>query len=149
MTHFEDQRWIAAPSRAVTLAVLDLRFDQAFIDRFESKIDRRNTGDNDCDVWTGALSSEGYGNFTVGKHTVRAHRVAFMLAFGEIPDELFLDHLHPQCLYRFCVNEWHLEPVTSGENTRRGVGIGSSNQRAMRYSAINERDDWQGMRIAA
>lgn len=46
-----------------------------------------------------------------------AHRVAYELVVGPIPDGLQLDHL---CKVRKCVNPAHLEAVTCGENIRRG-----------------------------
>jgi hypothetical protein len=150
MTHIDGQRWVATPSGAVTRAILDRRYDEQFLARFASKVDTRNADLDDCDIWTGALSSEGYGNFTVGHHTVRAHRVAFIVRFGAPPeDRPFLDHVHPVCQYRFCVNEFHLQPVDNAENTRRGVGIGASNQRAMRSLALINRDEWAEQRLAA
>ena len=143
MTHFENQRWVATPNPDVTRAVLALVGDPKFVSRFRSKVDTRNGPDgDDCDIWTGALSSEGYGNFTVGAHTVRAHRVAYMIAFGEVPNDLFLDHVWPICRYRICYNEWHLEPVNNQENTRRGIGIGASYQRAARSAALLNREAW-------
>lgn len=47
----------------------------------------------------------------------RAHRVAYELLVGPIPEGLVLDHL---CRVRHCVNPDHLEPVTKRENERRG-----------------------------
>jgi hypothetical protein len=47
------------------------------------------------------------------------------------------------------VNEFHLQPVDNAENTRRGVGIGASNQRAMRSLALINRDEWAEQRLAA
>lgn len=69
----------------------------------------------ECWEWTaGKRSHKGYGGFN-GKHY--AHRFAYELAVGPIPDGLTLDHL---CRNRLCVNPDHLEPVTARENTLRG-----------------------------
>lgn len=71
-----------------------------------------------CLLWTGALNDGGYGRVKVRGRFRRAHIVAFEIANGPVPDGLRLDHL---CRVRSCINARHLEPVTSGENTRRGV----------------------------
>lgn len=49
--------------------------------------------------------------------TLLAHRVMYEHLVGPIPIGLDLDHL---CRVRHCVNPTHLEPVTNGENMRRG-----------------------------
>lgn len=46
-----------------------------------------------------------------------AHRMSYRLFVGEIPDGLVIDHT---CRNRACVRPTHLEPVTQGENVRRG-----------------------------
>jgi hypothetical protein len=48
---------------------------------------------------------------------VKAHRVAYELYVGPIPEGLTIDHL---CRVRTCVNPLHLEPVTLAENIKRG-----------------------------
>lgn len=136
MTHATEQRWIATPSELVTRAVLKRKPDPDFQYRFFSKVDF-GFAEQDCWIWTGALSDEGYGNFTVGRHTVRAHRVAYLIEIGEPPaDRPFLDHVN--CLGRFCINPKHLEPVDNEENTRRGRGTGKTPQRELRrgYLAV-------------
>ena len=72
-----------------------------------------------CHLWTACLDQAGYGQFNAGVKTVRAHRFAYELAVGPIPDGLFIDHL---CRVRSCVNPKHLEPVTHKENMRRAAG---------------------------
>ena len=72
-----------------------------------------------CWLWTGALDPKGYGRIGDRGATRLVHRVAYELVLGSIPDDLPLDHL---CRVSGCVNPAHLEPVTSAENTRRGLG---------------------------
>lgn len=80
--------------------------------RFWSKVD----ASGDCWLWTGAPHL-GYGRFSRGRSgATYAHRVAYELLVGPIPDGLTLDHL---CWNTLCVNPDHLEPVTRAENTRR------------------------------
>lgn len=78
-----------------------------------------------CWLWTGHLSKPGgYGRLRdnrPGKSgSIVAHRAAYELLVGPVPDGLVLDHL---CRVRTCVNPAHLEPVTDRENVARGVGI--------------------------
>lgn len=46
-----------------------------------------------------------------------AHRLAYELHKGPVPEGLVIDHL---CRNTLCVNPAHLEAVTTQENTRRG-----------------------------
>lgn len=82
-------------------------------ERFWSKVDKAG----DCWLWTAACNSEDYGHFWFDRRQHQAHRVAYELLVGPIPDGLQIDHL---CRTPRCVNPAHLEPVTSRENTLRG-----------------------------
>ena len=69
---------------------------------------------NDCWQYAGNITSSGYGSIK-GE---LVHRLMWQAHNGDIPLGLVVDHL---CRNRECVNPEHLEPVTIGENTRRGL----------------------------
>src|SRR5690606_19098864 len=69
---------------------------------------------------------DGYGTTHYGGKMHRAHRLGWILTNGPVPDGLVLDHL---CRNRACCNPSHLEPVTIGENTRRGMSPGATTRR--------------------
>lgn len=72
---------------------------------------------NSCWLWTGSISRTGYGEFRWKRKLGKAHRYAYIVACGEIPIDLELDHL---CRIRNCVRYDHLEAVTNYENWHRG-----------------------------
>lgn len=85
------------------------------IERFWEKVmPEPNSG---CWLWMAASDKHGYGRLGSGSKLVLAHRFSYELHNGPIPSGLQLDHL---CRVPACVNPAHLEPVTPGENVRRG-----------------------------
>ncbi len=99
---------------------------ERFHERFWAWVDRRSS--TECWPWIGPFVPSGYGCCQfVGKNYV-AHRVAYELLVGPIPQGLQLDHL---CRVRRCVNPSHLEPVTNRENTIRGIGPELARQRGL------------------
>lgn len=72
-----------------------------------------------CWIWKGRPTGSGYGSLRVDGKSVPAHRFGYTMLVGPIPKGLQIDHL---CRNRMCVNPLHLEPVTSKENTHRGMG---------------------------
>ena len=74
--------------------------------------------DTPCHLWQGTKTRDGYGIMTVAGRRDCAHRVAYRLRHGQIPEGKCLDHL---CRRPSCVNPEHLEPVTQAENCRRGL----------------------------
>lgn len=89
--------------------------------RFLDKVQRKENG---CWEWTGGKNYAGYGVFRHGYHAdgtrtlVRAHRFAYQLFVGEIPEGLVLHH---RCGNRACVNPAHLEVTTNEDNSSRGI----------------------------
>jgi hypothetical protein len=84
------------------------------IDRFQQFAVRMPSG---CIDWVGARSRGGYGHLKVAGKTLKAHRVAYELFVGPIPEGMEIDH---RCRNKYCVNTAHLEAVTRSENVRRG-----------------------------
>jgi hypothetical protein len=80
-----------------------------------------------CWEWTYAVASSGYGR----DNKKWAHRAVYEEFVGTIPVGLQLDHT---CRNRKCVRPSHLEPVTPGENVRRGWGVGGPSASDPQYT---------------
>lgn len=96
-------------------------------DRLLLKIEKTDS----CWVWRGLVDRNGYGSINLRAGQKRlAHRLAYEVFVGAIPDGTELDHVcHTRdaecpggdtCLHRRCVNPAHLEPVTHQINMERG-----------------------------
>lgn len=92
------------------------------LNRFWAKVEVDH--DTGCWLWQAGRDGKGYGQFAVGEKNVLAHRFAWQLERGPIPEGLQIDHL---CRVRHCVNPDHLEPVTARTNTLRGISISAAN----------------------
>jgi len=72
-----------------------------------------------CHNWLGGTFLDtGYGRVVIQRETWLVHRWFYTQRFGEIPDDLDLDHL---CRNIVCCNPDHLEAVTRAVNTQRGL----------------------------
>lgn len=85
-------------------------------DRFWSKCEKTIAAV--CWEWQAASNVAGYGQFVFEGRLCMAHRVAYVLSVGPIPEGLQIDHL---CRNVRCVNPSHLEPVTPKENVARST----------------------------
>lgn len=83
-------------------------------DRFWSKVDM----EGDCWIWTAARRN-GYGAFWWKGRLDYAHRVAYQLEIGTIPDGMYLDH---RCHVQACVRPAHLRIVTNKQNQEHRDG---------------------------
>ena len=73
------------------------------VNRFWSHVDFGT--DDECWEWTACKNKKGYGWFGGNRTSNRAHRVAWMIEYGPIPDGLWVCH---SCDNPGCCNPAHL-----------------------------------------
>lgn len=96
---------------------------QTLEQRFWSKVNRQSDG---CWLWTAANQVGGYGIFMLWnpKRLVRAHRLAWELTNGKIPDGLWVLH---KCDNPCCVRPDHLFLGNNTDNVRDMLSKGRGN----------------------
>lgn len=93
-------------------------------ERFWPKVEKTET----CWNWTASKMTSGYGQIGSGGKGGRplcAHRVAYELEVGPIPDGMQIDHI---CHNRLCVNPAHLRAVTNKQNNEHRAGLKRNNK---------------------
>ena len=80
---------------------------------FWEKVDRQTQGD--CWRWKAFRNPMGYGMFGVKRDVRLAHRIAYELTYGEIPEGMCVLH---RCDNPSCVNPSHLYLGTRTDNNR-------------------------------
>lgn len=90
-------------------------------ERFWAKVHRGAPGE--CWPWTAARERFGYGRLNVGGRILKAHRLAYVEAYGEIPTGL---HVRHKCDNPPCCNPAHLCVGTNANNRADAVERGRS-----------------------
>jgi HNH endonuclease len=113
--------------------------------RFWSKVDKSNDK-SDCWMWTAGRDDWGYGLISMRRthqikrnDKIRAHRLAYLLTYGEIPDGLLVCHT---CDNPACCNPSHLWLGTNADNIRDMWDKGRRNQRGEAHprAKLTQRD---------
>ena len=97
-------------------------------------------GDKACHPWPMKVSPRtGYGVVRARGIDRLAHRFAYEVTVGPIPDGMVIDHV---CGYRPCVNPAHLEVVTQQENCKRGRGTKLTDEQVAEIRAFDTSSLW-------
>lgn len=108
------QQW--TPGNALSVSIDE---KERIEDRFWEKIDKQK--DDACWPWNKARKEKGYGRFEYKGKTVHAHRMAYALTKGPIPDGMTVRHT---CDNPCCCNPSHLQLGTTLENVNDMVSRG-------------------------
>lgn len=88
--------------------------------RFWAKVQKTDG----CWLWSASRQRRGYGTLVLQGKGRLAHRVAYELLRGPVPDGCELDHT---CRNTACVNPDHVEPVSHRINVLRGTSPAARN----------------------
>lgn len=108
--------------------------------RFWNKVEKTDG----CWLWTASKNRQGYGYFRFDGKMMKAHRMAWLLVHGEIPEGMLVCHT---CDNPSCVNPEHLWLGTNQDNQndmnakgRHGFTKRTHCPRGHEYNEVNTRE---------
>lgn len=102
-------------------------------ERFWSRVEKSDG----CWIWEGTKNKNGYGSVTVNYKRLYAHRFAWFLTHGKMPEQ-FLLH---SCDTPLCVNPAHLSEGTAADNAADMARKGRSGNRGERSKMAKLTDE--------
>lgn len=103
--------------------------------RFWDKVDKSD----DCWTWLGSKGPRGYGIVMIQDRPVKAHRFAYELTYGAIPEDYVIDHI---CGVTSCVRPIHLRLATRKQNTEHLTQLRRDNTSGVRGVRLTANGRW-------
>lgn len=88
---------------------------------------------NGCWIWQGGKNKKGYGRCFRNGKSIQAHRAAWELHYGPVPDGLWVLH---KCDVPSCVNPTHLFIGTPSDNSQDCIAKGRWRKDAIRGERV-------------
>lgn len=105
-------------------------------ERFDEKWEA--VTESGCWIWTAGLDSRGYGKFRLPDKQMKAHRQAYILYKGAIPEGMIVCHT---CDVPTCVNPDHLFLGTHKDNMQDKLRKGRHPKRYIFTAELQEQAD--------
>lgn len=112
---------ICHPLIMITIDMSEVRHNwhKSYAELFWEKV--KKGSENECWLWTGVITKDGYGKVKILGKDWPAHRVSWILHNGGIPDGLWVLH---RCDIPGCVNPAHLFLGTNSDNINDAIKKG-------------------------
>lgn len=95
-------------------------------DVLQRRLNEKSRREGECLVFYTTVQPNGYGQMWNGRRPEQAHRIAYRIAYGDIPRDTEIDH---KCRNRACINPEHLQAITHKQNMHLSETVMGLNHR--------------------